>query len=1460
MRRNVIGLVVSVGLWHGGAPVARSQPIVAAPDGTGTVVTQSGTQFNIGGGTQRGGNLFHSLERFNLDANQTANFLAHPKLQNILGRVTGGEPSVINGLIQVSGGSANLFLMNPAGLIFGSGASLNVPAAFTATTANAIALGNHWFNATGPNTFEQLGGVPMGFAFLPGQPGAIINSGTLAVAPGQSLTLLGGTVINTGTLTAPGGTITIAAVPGEQWVQIRAAGSLVQLELPLETRASLNPVAPLAGSTLPELLTGGHLASVTGITVQNGVVTLTSTGAAIPTQPGTAIASGTVSVANTTHLGTNDPKSSGDRAIHILGERVGVLNARVDASGAEGGRILIGGDYQGGGSLPRAQTTVIDRQTILRADGTAGAGGKVIVWADGMTRFQGHISAKGGTGDRGGFVETSGKQTLDIAGGTVEATAPQGTPGTWLLDPTDITIVVGGVGTLAGGVFDPPASTTIDPTTIATALDNGTNVTITTNSGTGGNGDITLLSSINQGGGGTASLTLSSRRLAQGAGATINLTSTGGLTFNLNAIAPEAIAPFTSIQAAHDAIGTVAGPSTIRLAPGTYQGTAPLTFTRSLTLQGAGAANTILTNTNGTEAIRVPGGTGATVAINDVTLANHTSTALVNEGNLTVSASVFRDNVAAQGGAIVNGSTGNLTVLNSQIFNNQSASIGGGIYNDGRLAIANTQIVNNQAQADGGGIYSTATSSAALQATTIQGNIANNDGGGIYTNGILSVADSAIVNNRANGGNGGGLLNRGLASITTTTVDGNQANDNGGGIDNRGTLNLSRSTMSNNLSNINGGSAGNGGGLFNQDTATLTNSTISSNRAIAGRGGGVFSLGKLTLSSTTITLNTADIEGGGIYTLTTADIRNTIAAGNSSFTGPDVVGNFAATGPNLIGIQDGSTGFQPSFLVGTRNSPVNPQLGPLADNGGPTKTHLLLPGSRAIDTGDNQAATALDQRGFARIVNGVLDLGAIETTAPLLPLPLPPMPPGAVPPSGPGMALPPDLDFAAVLPLLELMRSPRSDRALLEPLPDLLTETVDNPEAWVSTTDRALSSEYESHLKLAQVNGLTLAQLQATLQRVKREKRVNTGIIYAVFTPAATIDRPETLLSQRSPQPNDQLQLILVTATGKPLRRSLPITRAQATAQATLFRLAIADPDDGQSYIPLGQQFYQWLLQPLKADLQAQGITSLIYCLDEGLRTIPLAAMLDQQTFVIQQYDLAVIPSVALSNLTVAPLNRDRLLAMGASTFTAKNPLPAVPLEIGIISQQVAQSQTFLNDQFTLANLQANQAQLRPDILHLATHAEFNAGDPRQSYIQLWDTRLDLLAMRSLNWQQQDLSLLILSACTTAVSSREAELGFAGLAAVAGVRSALGTLWTVSDIGTLALMNEFYTQLKTTDTVASALRRAQLALLTGSVQVQQGLLRSGQTPLPVTGLTLPQQATLTHPFYWSPFVVVGNPW
>jgi filamentous hemagglutinin family protein len=196
---------------------AIAQPLPAT-DGTGTTVTPVGNRFNISGGTSSadGANLFHSFSQFGLDQNQIANFLSQPNIQNILGRVTGGNASIINGLIQVTGGNSNLYLINPAGIIFGTSASLNVPADFTATTATSIGFGNNWFNATGSNNYAALIGTPSNFAFATSQPGAIINAGKLTVNSGQNLTLIGGTLVNTGELTAPGGNISVAAVPGDR--------------------------------------------------------------------------------------------------------------------------------------------------------------------------------------------------------------------------------------------------------------------------------------------------------------------------------------------------------------------------------------------------------------------------------------------------------------------------------------------------------------------------------------------------------------------------------------------------------------------------------------------------------------------------------------------------------------------------------------------------------------------------------------------------------------------------------------------------------------------------------------------------------------------------------------------------------------------------------------------------------------------------------------------------------------------------------------------------------------------------------------------------------------------------------------------------------------------------------------------------------------------------------------------
>src|SRR4028118_2181027 len=178
----------SAGLYPTSEAIAQS--ITPAPDGTGTVVTQDGNRFNIGGGALSGdrANLFQSFQQFGLDSGQIANFLSDASTRNILGRVTGGNPSIINGLIRVTGGNSNLFLMNPAGIVFGANARLNVPADFTATTANSIGFGgNYWFNALGGNNYQALIGTPSVFAFDTAQAGAIVNAGNLAVQPGQNL-------------------------------------------------------------------------------------------------------------------------------------------------------------------------------------------------------------------------------------------------------------------------------------------------------------------------------------------------------------------------------------------------------------------------------------------------------------------------------------------------------------------------------------------------------------------------------------------------------------------------------------------------------------------------------------------------------------------------------------------------------------------------------------------------------------------------------------------------------------------------------------------------------------------------------------------------------------------------------------------------------------------------------------------------------------------------------------------------------------------------------------------------------------------------------------------------------------------------------------------------------------------------------------------------------------------------
>ncbi|MCZ0898766.1 filamentous hemagglutinin N-terminal domain-containing protein, partial [Microcoleus sp. HI-ES] len=420
--------------------IAAAQSITPAPDGTGTTVTAPGTgsppRYDIKGGTpsRDGANLFHSFTRFGLNSGETANFISNPSVKNILGRVVGGDASLINGLIQVSGGNSNLLLMNPAGIIFGANARLDVSGSFLATTASGIGFDDRWFNGTGANDYAALVGTPNAFAFST-QPGSIVNAGNLAVGTEQNLTLLGGTVISTGQLSAPGGQITVAAVPGENLVRLSQNGLLLSLEVSPAAGVSGSEALPFSPLTLPRLLSGPGVANATGITTNaQGEVVLTG-GQTVPAGAGTALVAGAADVS---------ARGGAGGSVNVLGDKVGLLGAKIEASGPDGGgTVRIGGDYRGEGTVPNATMTYVDGKSSIATNATeSGNGGRVFVWADNTTAFLGSISAKGvsatGTAGVGGFVEVSGKQRL-IFNGTVDTSGTNGL-GTLLLDPDNILI------------------------------------------------------------------------------------------------------------------------------------------------------------------------------------------------------------------------------------------------------------------------------------------------------------------------------------------------------------------------------------------------------------------------------------------------------------------------------------------------------------------------------------------------------------------------------------------------------------------------------------------------------------------------------------------------------------------------------------------------------------------------------------------------------------------------------------------------------------------------------------------------------------------------------------------------------------------------------------------------------------------------------------------------------------
>jgi CHAT domain-containing protein len=273
--------------------------------------------------------------------------------------------------------------------------------------------------------------------------------------------------------------------------------------------------------------------------------------------------------------------------------------------------------------------------------------------------------------------------------------------------------------------------------------------------------------------------------------------------------------------------------------------------------------------------------------------------------------------------------------------------------------------------------------------------------------------------------------------------------------------------------------------------------------------------------------------------------------------------------------------------------------------------------------------------------------------------------------------------------------------------------------------------------------------------------------------------------------------------------------------------------------LQLSETVYSWLIEPAEKDLSSHGVKTLVFVLDGVLRNLPMAALYDGKQYLIEQYNVALTPSMQLLEpKSIAQQNLQAVIAGISESSQGFAALPGVKTEVEEIATELP-SQLLLDRDFTNSNLQDRLQETSAPVIHLATHGQFSS-DPEETYILTWDRQIKVKDFESLLRSREQkptspIELMVLSACQTAAGDNRAGLGMAGMAIRSGARSTLATLWSVQDQSTSLLMTKFYeklTQPKTKLTKAEALRQAQLALV--------------------------NSPEYRHPFYWAPFVLVGN--
>ena len=924
--------------------------------GTGSI-TQSGNSTIINQASQK---LALNWQTFNVGANESVLFNQPGRSAVALNRILDQNPSQIFGRISSNG---QIFLINTHGIIFGATAQMNVGGLLASTldlTPNDFLAGHYNLNATGAGA-------------------GIVNHGLIQAASGGSVALVGGSVLNDGLIFANYGKINLDGADhavldfdGNGLINIQITGELKQRldqrEAAVTNKGTLRAedgTVVLQASATKDLFTGlvnnTGVIDASGISTDGGVVRLVGNG-------GNVESSGSINVSGV-HGGS----------AQLLSDRnVGVTGGSIDASGVlGGGDIRVGGGWQGGEGLQTAAATYVAPGAVLKADATQrGDGGSVVVWGNDVNNFYGSISARGGAlGGNGGRVETSSHYGLDVHGG-VDASAPQGKAGIWLIDPYNVTISSGAdanTGT-APNYTASGAGSVVNAGGIGAALTGGTNVFVFTNTAANGSetGNITLSAPISAIGAGSlyleavGSILLDSTITGKNAGSPLNVFlwanyggAAAGTTYSSNAVCATCQVVIGSTASA--GITTYGGNVDIRTGDNTNAG-GGLQLGSSGTITGsinAGSGSLSVTSTGISQqaagasnilagAANFDGGAGAISLANTgnifsgvvslhnsgsnaVTLDNGSNalqlgTSSVGSGTLTVNAGSITQN-----GAITQASAAGAASFNASnaiTLNNTGNSFTGAV----GLTGSNVSLVNSKA--------------TVLGSTTASGTLSVTSNGAMSQTGVLSAT--------------------GLATFTQNSTTAGATQD------------IDLGSQNNSLQNGVTFAAGTGAGINNLSlkNTDAAPGTLTLPASVAGN---------LTLNYTTASLTAPVVSVGGVLDLTAAGgIR---IGSNITTTGAQAYHSAVTLGSNAtLATTNGNVSFDSTVdnaNTTARNLTVNAGSGAVTFGGavGGNATNGAL-GTLAVNsTGTTSFNAAVQAASLTTNVGGSTVLGGVVTTA-----------------------------------------------------------------------------------------------------------------------------------------------------------------------------------------------------------------------------------------------------------------------------------------------------------------------------------------------------------------------------------------------------------------------------------------------------------------------------------------------